>query len=445
MDVTQLYHQKLRTAQEAVRLVKDGDWVDYSQSAAFPEALDSALAQRRGELADVKVRGGIALKPVQVVEQDPEQQSFTYHVWHCSAIDRGYIDRGLAFFQPMLFRDCGSYYARGFAKVDVAMLSVAPMDKDGNFSFSIMNGVTREIVDSARTVILEVCPGLPVVYGRSGDHIHITEADAVVEGGKPAGTASSPQPTPIDRQIAGHILPHLRDGITLQLGIGGMPNALGALIAQSDLKDIGIHTEMMGDGYLALYRVGKVTNRKKEIDRGKGVFSVGAGSQELYQLLDRHMGFLSAPMGYVNDPMTIRQFSNFVSINGCISMDLYGQVCSESTGIRQISGTGGQLDFVTGAYMSEHGKAFLSMSSVFTDRQGYRHSRILPRFTQGDIVTTPRAQAPCIVTEYGVACLSGLATWQRSEAIIAIAHPDFREDLIQAAQEQGIWRRSQRR
>ena len=325
------------------------------------------------------------------------------------------------------------------------MLSVAPMDKDGNFSFSIMNGVTREIVDSARTVILEVCPGLPVVYGRSGDHIHITEADAVVEGGKPAGTASSPQPTPIDRQIAGHILPHLRDGITLQLGIGGMPNALGALIAQSDLKDIGIHTEMMGDGYLALYRAGKVTNRKKEIDRGKGVFSVGAGSQELYQLLDRHMGFLSAPMGYVNDPMTIRQFSNFVSINGCISMDLYGQVCSESTGIRQISGTGGQLDFVTGAYMSEHGKAFLSMSSVFTDRQGYRHSRILPRFTQGDIVTTPRAQAPCIVTEYGVACLSGLATWQRSEAIIAIAHPDFREDLIQAAQEQGIWRRSQRR
>ena len=419
MDVTQLYHQKLCTAQEAVRLVKDGDWVDYSQYVAFPEALDSALAQRRGELSDVKVRGGIALKPVQIVEQDPEQESFTYHVWHCSAIDRSYIDRGLAFFQPMLFRDCGSYYARGFAKVDVAMLSVAPMDKDGNFSFSMMNGVTREIVDNSRTVILEVCPDLPVVYGRSGDHIHISEVDAVVAEGKPAGIAPSPPPTPIDRKIAAHIFPYLRDGITLQLGIGGMPNALGMLIAQSDLNDIGIHTEMMGDGYLALYQAGKVTNRKKEIDRGKGVFSVGAGSLELYRLLDRNMSFLSAPMGYVND--------------------------SESTGTRQISGTGGQLDFVTGAYMSEHGKAFLSMSSVFTDRQGHRHSRILPRFTQGDIVTTPRAQAPYIVTEYGVACLSGLATWQRSEAIIAIAHPDFREDLIRAAQEQGIWRRSQRR
>lgn len=445
MDVWALYRQKLRTAQEAVQLVKSGDWVDYSQSAAFPEALDEALAARKGELKDVKVRSGIALKPVQVVEQDPEQESFTYHAWHLSAIDRRYADRGLAFPVPMLFRDCGSYYTRGFAPVNVAMISVPPMDRDGNFSFSMMNGTTQEILDCADTVILEVCEDMPVVYGMSCDHIHISEVDAVVEGGRSVGTAAGAPPGDIDRQIAANIFPYLQDGITLQIGIGGMPNALGSLIAQSDLKDIGIHTEMMSDSYLALCRAGKVTNRKKEIDRGKGVFSVCGGSRELYQFLDRSMDLMSAPMRYVNDPMTIRQFSRFVSINGCVSMDLYGQVCSESSGIRPISGTGGQLDFVTGAYMSEHGKAFLAMPSVFTDRQGRRRSRILPRFTQGDIVTTPRTQAPYMVTEYGAACLSGLSVWQRAEAIIGIAHPDFREELIRAAQEQGIWRRSSRR
>ncbi len=445
MDVWALYRQKLCTAQEAVQLVKSGDWVDYSQSVAFPEALDEALAARRGELKDVKVRSGIALKPVQVVERDPDQQSFTYHAWHCSAIDRGYADRGLAFPVPMLFRDCGSYYARGFAPVNVAMISVPPMDRDGNFSFSIMNGATQEILDSADTVILEVCEDMPVVYGRSGDHVHISQVDAVVEGGRSAGAAANPPPREIDRQIAANIFPYLQDGITLQIGIGGMPNALGSLIAQSDLKDIGIHTEMLSDSYLALCRAGKITNRKKEIDQGKGVFSVGAGSKELYEFLDRNMDLMSAPMRYVNDPMTIRQFRHFVSINGCVSMDLYGQVCSESAGTRQISGTGGQLDFVTGAYMSEHGKAFLAMPSVFIDRQGRRRSRIFPKFTQGDIITTPRAQAPYMVTEYGVACLPGLSVWQRAEAIINIAHPEFRDELICAAQEQGIWRRSNRR
>lgn len=175
------------------------------------------------------------------------------------------------------------------------------------------------------------------------------------------------------------------------------------------------------------------------------MFSICSGSRELYEFLDHNMDILSAPMRYVNNPETIRQLDDFVSINGCIAMDLYGQVCSETSGTRHISGTGGQLDFVTGAYMAEHGQAFLAMSSTFTDKQGALHSRILPRFREGDVITTPRTQAPCMVTEYGTARLSGLSTWERAEKIIAIAHPDFREELIAAAEMQKIWRRSNRR
>lgn len=444
MDVEILYHQKLKTAEEAVKLVQSGDWVDYSQTCAFPEALDEALAARRDELTDVNVRSALSMKPVQVVEQDPTHKAFTLNLWHCSGLDRRYLDKGLAYHIPMLFRDCGSYYRRGFAPVNVAMISVPPMDAHGYFSYGLTNSTTQEILDAAEHIVLEINEQMPVVYGMEGDHIHISQVDCVVEGHREVGLAPGAAPSDMDGKIAAQIFPYLRDGITLQLGIGGMPNALGELIAQSDLKNLGMHTELISDGYLKLYQAGKITNTEKEINRGKGVFSICFGSRELYDFLNCNLGILSAPMHYVNDPATIRQFRNFISINGCIAMDLYGQVCSETSGTRQISGTGGQLDFVTGAYLSEHGKAFLAMSSTFQDRQGVVHSRILPKFTQGDVMTTPRTQAPYMVTEYGVACLSGLSTWQRAEKIIGIAHPDFREELIAAAEAQKIWRRTNR-
>ncbi len=445
MDNYTLYKSKLRTAEDAVKIVKSGDWVDYSQTCSFPEALDAALAGRRNELKDVKVRNAIAMKPIQVVEQDPEQTTFTYNAWHCSGIDRKYVDEGRAYYNPMLFRNCGSYYSKGFAPVNVAMISVAPMDKHGYFSFGLTNCCMQEMLDVAEHIIVEVNENMPRIYGMEGDHIHISQVDFVVEGYKDICIAPGGKATPIDEQIAANIFPYLSDGITLQVGIGGMPNALGGLIAKSDLKDLGMHTELMSDGYLKLYQAGKITNRKKEINRGKGVFSICSGSKELYEFLDENLDILSAPMYYVNDPMTVRQFDHFVSINGCISMDLYGQVCSESSGTRHISGTGGQLDFVTGAFAAKHGKAFLAMASTFSDKQGKMHSRILPKFTQGDIITTPRTQAPYMVTEYGVAELAGRPTWQRAEAVIAIAHPDFRESLIRSAEEQKIWRRSNKR
>ena len=445
MNVYEEYRKKLVTADEAVKLVKSGDWVDYSQTCSFPTLLDAALAKRVGQVRNVNVRSAISLRPVQVVEQDPEGESFTLNLWHCSGLDRKYMERGRAYYTPMLFRDCGSYYTRGYAKVDVAMVTVSPMDRFGNFSYGVINCCMQEMLEAADRIILEVNPSMPVVFGSQGDHIHISQVDCVVESDIPLATAPSPEATEIDRRIAANIFPFLRDGDAIQLGIGGMPNSLGALIAESDLKDLGMHTELISDGYLQLYRSGKITNRKKPINRGKGVFSVCSGSRELYDFLDRNMDILSAPMRYVNDPAVIRQLDHFVSINGCIAMDLYGQVCSESAGTRHISGTGGQLDFVTGAYAAEHGRAFLAMSSTFRDKSGTVHSRILPKFTNGDIITTPRTQAPCMVTEYGVANLSGRTTWERAEAMISIAHPDFREELISAAERQRIWRRSSKR
>ena len=445
MDVYGEYREKLRTPEQAVQIVKDGDWVDYSHCCSFPAALDKALAGRRGELKDVKVRGSVTCRPVQVLEQDPGNETFTYNVWHCSAIDRKYLDQGRAYHQPMLFRNCGSYYERGFAPVDVAMITVAPMDRQGNFSFGLTNCCQQEVLDAAKHIVLEVNPDMPVVYGVANDHIHISDVDYVVESDEPISAAPGRPASELDKKIAAQIFPYLHDGMTLQLGIGGLPNALGELIAESDLKDLGMHAEIMSNGYLKLYQSGKITNKKKPLQRGKGVFSVCLGSKELYEFLHYNQGILSAPMYYVNAAETIRQLDDFISINSCIAVDLYGQVCAESVGTRQISGTGGQLDFVTGTYMASHGKAFLARPSMSFDAYGVGRSNILPKFTDGDIITTPRTQTPYVATEYGAVNLSGLATWQRAEALISIAHPDFRDALIKAAEKQRIWRRSNKR
>ena len=447
-SVQTIYEEKLRTPEEAVKIVKSGDWVDYSQSCSFPIALDEALAKRKDELQNVNVHNAISMGPVQVVEQDPEQKAFTYNLWHCSGLDRKYIDRGMAYYVPMLFRNCGSYYLRGQAKVNVAMVTVSEMDKNGNFSYGLTNCCMQEVLDTADAIILEVNKTMPFVYGIENDHINIREEKVkyVVESPYEIYTTKNPEATESDRKIAANIFPYLRDEIVLQLGIGGTPNAVGSLIAESDLKDLGMHTELMSDGYLDLYKAGKITNRKKaDTNRRKGIFSICTGSRELYDYLDHNIDIASAGMDYVNDPARIAAIDNFVSINGCISIDLYGQICSEAVGTRQISGTGGQLDFVTGAYRSRGGMAFIALKAARTDRAGVKHSNVKNKFVDGDIITTPRTQAPIVVTEYGAADLNGLTTWERAEIIIGLADPDFRDELIAAAEEQKVWRRSNKR
>lgn len=444
MDFYSEYKTKLRSADEAVKIVKDGDWVDYSSNVAFPKKLDEALAKRRDELHNVKVRGNLTMGPIQVIECDHTMEHFVYNTWHCSGYERKMCDQGRAFFTPMVFRNIPWYY-KNFVNVNVAMISVTPMDKHGYFNLSGATGVSRAIIEKADRVIVEVNEALPRVRGGEGELVHISEVDYVVEAGyiEPFSPPMLP-PSQEDIKIAEFILPHISDGTTIQLGIGGTPNALGALIAESDLKDLGMHTELCSDGFMAMAKSGKLTNRKKNFHNGKGVLGLAVGTREFYDWVDDNPSLAAYPMSYVNDPNVIAQNDNLISINGCLNVDLYGQVSSESSGLRQISGTGGQLDFVTGATMSKGGKSFLCMSSTFTDKKGQLHSRIVPHFN-GDIITTPRSQSYYIVTEFGCVNLAGMSSWERAEKLISIAHPDFREELIKNAEEQRIWLPSNKR
>lgn len=431
------YRAKLRSPEEAVKAVKSGDWVDYTSNVCFPALLDAALAKRRDELKGVKIRGNLIFQTLATVESDPEREHFIYNSWHCSGYERKLCDKGLCNYIPMIFRNLGWYYTN-FLTVNVAMMAVTPMDKHGYFNFSCATGVARAILEKADIVILEVNEHLPRIYGGFDETIHISEVDYVVEGEHPPlPQFPIAEPTKEDRAIAELIVPQIESGSTLQLGIGGMPNVVGAMLAESDVKDLSMHTELCGDAYYRLFEAGKLTNRKR-FQRGKGVTGMVFGSQSLYEWADENPSVIVEPLSYVNDPNIIAKNEKMISINSCVSVDLYGQICAESAGLRHISGTGGQLDYLTGAAMSEGGKAFICMTSSFVDKTGVRHSRILPHFN-GDIVTDPRSQAYYIVTEYGCVNLAGCSTWERAEKLISIAHPDFRDELIAAAQKQKLW------
>lgn len=443
-DFLSEYRKKLCLADDAVKVVKNGDWVDYTSSLGKPVLLDQALAKRKEELFDVKIRGNLIDGPIEVAECDESQEHFVYHSWHCSAYERKLCDRGLCYHIPQVFHNNAAYY-EFFLNVNVVMVSVAPMDKHGYFNFSVNTGVAAPIVRIADIVIVEVNENMPKIHGGYDECIHISEVDYIVEGEHTLFPSKTPiECSSIDKKIAEHIIPYIVNGATLQLGIGSVPLALGELIAQSELKDLGMHTELCSDAYLSLYHSGKLTNKMKNIDKGKGVFGCAIGSSELYEWLDDNPGVAAYPLEYVNRPSVIAQIDNMVSINSCVSVDLYGQVAAESSGSRQLSGTGGQLDFLIGASASRGGKAFICMSSVYKDKKGILHSRVRPQFN-GDIITSPRSQVYFLATEYGVINLEGRSTWERAEGLISIAHPDFRDMLIQEANERKIWRRSNKR
>ncbi len=443
MDHWSEYRAKRKTPEEAVRYVKSGDWVDLMSNVCFPTLLEAALADRRDELYDVKLRSNLAFGPLRTVESDPDRKHFTYHSWHCSAYERKLWSQGLCDFIPMLFRNLVQYY-KHFLTVNVAMACVTPMDEHGYFNLSCCTGIAKGILETADIVILEVNEHLPKVYGGFDESIHISEVDMVVEGEHaPLPEFPTRNATPEEEAIASYILPLIPSGAILQLGIGGMPDTIGRLLASSDLKDLGMHTELCSDAYYTLHEAGKLTNATN-FYKGKGMTGIAFGSRELYRWINENPGVILAPLEYVNSPDVIGALDNMISINSCIAVDLYGQISAESVGFRQISGTGGQLDYLTGAAMSRGGKAFIGMTSTYREADGTVRSRILPYFS-GDIVTDPRSQAYYLVTEYGAVNLVGRTTWERAELIISIAHPDHRDKLIRNAEKQNLWKRSNKR
>ncbi|MBQ9512368.1 MAG: butyryl-CoA:acetate CoA-transferase, partial [Lachnospiraceae bacterium] len=298
----------------------------------------------------------------------------------------------------------------------------------------------------ADKIIVEVNQNMPVCYGGFEESVHIDMVDMIVEGDNPAIAELPGAPaSEIDEAVAKLIVAEIPDGACLQLGIGGMPNAVGSLIAKSDLKDLGVHTEMFVDGFVDIAAAGKITGARKNLDKGRMAYAFGAGTKKTYDFLNRNPAAMSAPVDYTNDVRVVSQLDNFMSINNAVDIDLFGQVNAESAGTKHISGAGGQLDFVMGAYLSKGGKSFICMTSTFKDKDGNLASRIRPTLTEGSIVTDTRANIHYLVTEHGIVNLKGLATWQKAEKIISVAHPDFRDELVKEAEVMKIWRKSNKR
>jgi butyryl-CoA:acetate CoA-transferase len=447
MGFEEEYRQKLVTADEAVKVVKSGDWVDYGWCNGTPDALDRALAKRTDELTDVKLRGGILMKMPAVFEREDAAEHFCWNSWHMGGIERKLISRGCSFYSPIRYSELPRYYREHIEPDDVVMIVTTPMDAHGFFNFGPNASHLMAAIERAKTVIVEVNKNMPRCLGGFESEIHISKVDYIVEGDNPAiGELPAGGPaTEIDKKVAKLIVDEIPNGACLQLGIGGMPNAVGALIAESDLKDLGVHTEMYVDAFVDIAKAGKITGAKKNIDRFRQTYAFGAGTKKMYDYMNDNPELMSAPVDYTNDVRVIAQIDNFISINNAVDVDLFGQVSAESSGIRQISGAGGQMDFVMGAYLSNGGKSFICLSSTFTDKTGKTTSRIRPTLIEGSVVTDTRPTTEYIVTEYGMVNLKGLSAWERAEKLISIAHPDFREELIQEAEKMHIWRRTNKR
>jgi butyryl-CoA:acetate CoA-transferase len=442
MNYVNEYRKKLVSADEAVKVVNSGDWIDYGSMCGQVVMLDEALARRKEELKDVKIWTLLTLRRPRVMDVDPEEESFVWHSWHLSAMDRKIASERAVYYSPIRYSELPRYVREHIEPLAVAMLQVAPMDKHGYFNFGPQNSHTRAVCERARIVIVEVNNQLPRCLGGYEESIHISEVDYIVEGNNPPlpqlpDAASSE----VDKKAAELIIEEMKDECCVQLGIGGMPNAVGKMIAESDLKDLGCHTEMLVDAYVHMYEAGRLTGRKKNIDPGKMVYGFAVGSQRLYDFIDNNPLCASYPVNYTNRPSIAALNDNLITINNAIEVDLYGQVCAESVGTRIISGTGGQLDFVLAAYESRGGKSFVCLPSC-SEREGKLKSKIVPTLKPGAIVTDPRSVAHYIVTEYGKFAMKGMSVWQRAEGLINLAHPQLRDELIQAAQAQGIWRRS---
>lgn len=444
-DVMSEYRSKLISATDAAAMVRSNDIVDYYAFTASSRYLDAALAQRVDELENVTIRSELRLgPPCAVLMADPEGRAFALDSLFYGPLElmvpikqRTSTPAPLSFFEAL--------FHRKDLHCDVASFMVSPPDSEGYLYFCPSPALAKTLTTESRVFFAEINETYFPIRGSEERRIHISDVKYIIEGDSPPLFAAPMPPiSEEDRKMAEHVLKVVRDGSCLQIGYGAVPEAVVTLIVGTELKELGIHTEFLSDGIMRLYKAGKITGTRKTTDPGKIVSGIAFGSSELYEFLRDCPDLYMTSSTYSNNPGIIRQNDNFVSINAFLEIDLSGQVDAESVGPFVRSGTGGQLDFIIGAQQAHYGKAILCSPSTYVKKDGTRVSRIVPTLTPGATVTTPRSCVQYVCTEFGMVNLRGRNLWDRSELLIGIAHPDFREELIRAADALGVWRNRNR-
>jgi len=423
MDWKQEYKNRLCSADEALQVVKSGDRVVFAHATGEPLDLVDALVARAPELRDVEIVHMVAMGKGEYAK--PEYaESFFHNSVFVGASTREAIHAGRGDYVPTHFHEIPNLFLKGYLPPDVVLVHLSPPDKHGFCSFGISVDYTKPASSVAKTVIAQVNPNMPRTHGDS--FIHVSQIDRIVESEQPIIELQPPKIGPVEEAIGKNIAELVNDGDCLQLGIGGIPDAV--LLFLHGKKDLGIHTEMFSEGVVALYNEGVVTNARKTLHRDKMVATFLMGTRRLYDFVDDNPMVNMFPVSYTNDPYVIGSIDNIVSINSAIQVDLMGQVVADTMGFQQFTGIGGQVDFVRGAARSNGGRAIIALPS--TAKRG-TVSRIVPKISDGAAVTTMRADVDYVVTEYGVAHLKGKSLHQRAKALIDIAHPDFRDQIVE--------------
>jgi acyl-CoA hydrolase len=421
----ELYQAKRMEADDAIRVLRDGDMVIVPTGVGEPPALLTALSAQRAEFRDIKVAQILAMRKYGYFDQETSA-----HVRHASLFfggaSRAAGQGGWCDFIPNYFSEIPSLIERGYMPADVVFAMASAMSEQGFFAISLGADYTMAAVAKARAVVLEVNPNVPFAHGQC--HVHISQVTALVESDDPILEVGLPKIGPVQEAIGKYVADMIDDGSTLQIGYGGIPDAV--VMQLTSKHDLGIHTEMIGDGILTLVECGAVTNRKKTLMPGKMVATFALGSNKLYRFMHHNPMLEMHPVNFTNDPYIAGQNDKLMAINATLQVDLLGQCGSESIAHLPYSGTGGQVDFVRAANRSRGGKAFIVLPSTAKDGA---ISRIVPTLTPGTHATTSKNDVNYVVTEYGVAQLRGKSAKQRAQELIAIAHPDFRASLREAA------------
>ncbi|MCK4329083.1 acetyl-CoA hydrolase/transferase family protein [candidate division WOR-3 bacterium] len=423
------YKQKLTTPQKALEKIKSGETIVCGMSIAQPPALLAATADRVREnnLRDIKVYSFLPMEHAFKTVLDPSLcDCIQGYSWFVGSSDRGLIRTGINYHVPCYLHQIPRLCS-DLMKIDTVITTVSPMDKSGFFCFGTANDYISTAARHCKRLIVEVNENMPRVFGNS--LIHISEVFAIVENHVPLLELKPPKPRPEDDIIGPCLAEMVPDGATIQLGIGGLPNAITRYLTNH--KDIGIHTELLTPGMINLIEQGVITGRKKNLNPMKHIFTTAGGTKKMYEFMDDNPSMESYPASYVCSPAIIAQNDNMIAVNSALEADLLGQVNAEYLAGTTFSGTGGQLDFVRGAFDSSGGK---SIHAFYSTAKGKEISRIVPRFKTGAVVTSPRADTHYLVTEYGVVNLKGKSTRERALATISIAHPKYRDELLMEAE-----------